>query len=104
MAALRATQRSTASLGKFDQMREGEPERPKTLASMKQHRSNKRQNATDRQVMASEAERSLKVLKAVVDGGGVVKERAIRKGQFANRAKDVSNRPGRSCFDSFCRF
>jgi regulator of ribosome biosynthesis len=80
MAALRATQRSTASLGKFDQMREGEPERKKTLASMKRR---KYESATDKKVMASEHERSLKLLKTVVEGGGVAKEKAIRKGQLA---------------------
>lgn len=80
MAALRATQRSTASLGKFDQMREGEPERKKTLASMKRR---KYESATDKKVMASESERSLKLLKTVVEGGGVAKEKAIRKGHLA---------------------
>jgi regulator of ribosome biosynthesis len=80
MAALRATQRSTASLGKFDQMREGEPERKKTLASMKRR---KYESATDKKVMATEHERSLKLLKTVVERGGVAKEKAIRKGHLA---------------------
>jgi len=78
--ALAATQRSTASLGKFDKMREGEPERKKALAGLKKR---KLESATDKKVVSTEAERSLKVLKAVVDGGGVAKERAIKKGKLA---------------------
>lgn len=80
LAALEATQRSTASLGKFDKMREGEPERKKTLEKSKKR---KYETATDRKVLSGETERSLKVLKSVVDGGGVAKERDIRKGKYA---------------------
>lgn len=78
MAALLATQVSTASLGKFDKMREGEPERKKTLAS-----ANKRKFMpnTDKKVIASEAERSLKVLKSL--SGGAAKEKDRKKGRLA---------------------
>jgi regulator of ribosome biosynthesis len=78
--ALLAVQRSTASLGKFDKMREGEPERKKSLAAAKKR---KYESATDKKVLSTEAERGMKVLKAVVDGGGAAKERAIKKGKFA---------------------
>ena len=85
LAALAATQRSTASLGKFDAMREGEPERKKALNKLKKR---KLQTATDRKVMATEGERSMKILKSVVDGSGsgataMAKERARRKGHLA---------------------
>lgn len=80
IAALEATQRSTASLGKFDKMREGEPERKKVNSKAKKR---KYETATDRKVLTGETERSLKVLKTVVDGGGVTRERDSRKGKLA---------------------
>ena len=78
--ALLATQRSTASLGNFDKMREGEPERKKTLSGLKKR---KYESAVDKNVINNEAERSLKVMKSVIDGGGAAKEKARRKGQLA---------------------
>jgi hypothetical protein len=54
MAALVASQRSTASLGKLDQMRDSEPERTKAMAGLKKR---KFESATDKKVVASEAER-----------------------------------------------
>ncbi|KAG7360602.1 ribosome biogenesis regulatory protein RRS1 [Nitzschia inconspicua] len=80
VAALTAVQRSTASLGKFDKMREGEPERKKTLTKMKKR---KYESATDKKVISTEGEKSMKILKAVISGGGATKEKAIRKGQLA---------------------
>lgn len=80
LAALAATQRSTASLGKYDKMREGEPERKKVNDRAKKR---KYDTATDRKVLSGETERSLKVFKSVVEGGGAAKERDIRKGKFA---------------------
>lgn len=79
--ALLATQRSTASLGKFDKLREGEPERKKALAGLKKKR--KFENATDKKVISGEAERNRKILRAVVAGGGAAKERDIKKGKLA---------------------
>ena len=79
-AALQATQRSTASLGKFDRMREGEPERKKAVTALKKR---KFESATGKKAIASEAERSLKVLKTVVDGGGAAREKARKKGRLA---------------------
>jgi regulator of ribosome biosynthesis len=80
IAALSAVQRSTASLGKFDKMREGEPERKKSMIKTKKR---KYESATDRTVLSSEGDKSLKILKSVMNGGGAAKEKAIRKGQLA---------------------
>jgi regulator of ribosome biosynthesis len=79
-AALAATQRSTASLGKFDKTREGEPEKKKAVTSVKKR---KLETSTDRKVVATEGERGMKVLKSVIDGGGVAKEKMRKKGQLA---------------------
>jgi regulator of ribosome biosynthesis len=79
-AALAATQRSTASLGKFDKTREGEPEKKKAITSVKKR---KLETSTDTRVMATEGERGMKVLKSVIDGGGVAKEKMRKKGQLA---------------------
>lgn len=78
--ALLATQRSTASLGKFDAMRQGEPERKKTLAGLKKRRF---ESATDKKVVATEADRGMKVLNAVINGGGKARDKAKRKGALA---------------------
>jgi regulator of ribosome biosynthesis len=80
MAALSAVQRSTASLGRFDKMREDEPERRKILSKMKKR---KFESATDKKVVSSEGEKSMKILNAVINNGGMAKEKAIRKGQLA---------------------
>ena len=79
-AALVATQRSTASLGKFDKMREGEPERKKSLADVKRKR--KYEHATDQKVLSGEQVRSQKILKSI-ESGGVAREKARRKGHLA---------------------
>ena len=79
-AALIATQRSTASLGKFDMMREGEPERKKAMAGLKKR---KFESATDRKVVKTEADRNTRVLDQVMKGGGVEKQKAIRRGEYA---------------------
>lgn len=80
VAALEAVQRSTASLGKFDKVLEGEPERKKTLSKLKKR---KYESATDKKVITTESQKSMKILDAVINGGGVAKEKAIRKGQYA---------------------
>jgi regulator of ribosome biosynthesis len=79
-AALKAVQRSTASMGKFDQMREGEPERRKAVNKMKKR---KLESSTDKKVVGSESQKSMKILNAVMTGGGAAKEKAIRKGKLA---------------------
>eukprot|EP00559_Dactyliosolen_fragilissimus_P005728 CAMPEP_0184855264 /NCGR_PEP_ID=MMETSP0580-20130426/565_1 /TAXON_ID=1118495 /ORGANISM="Dactyliosolen fragilissimus" /LENGTH=538 /DNA_ID=CAMNT_0027349737 /DNA_START=247 /DNA_END=1863 /DNA_ORIENTATION=+ len=79
--ALYATQRSTASLGKFDSMREGEPERKKVLSKLTKR---KYESSTDKTVLQNESNKNRKVLDHVLNGGGSkAKERAIRKGEYA---------------------
>lgn len=75
--ALLATQRSTASLGNFDAIRKGEPDRKKAL------KKRKFESATDRKVVSSEADRGMKVLSTVMNGGGKERERAKRNGLLA---------------------
>lgn len=74
-AALRASQRSTASMGNFDQQREGEPER-KTRKIKKKSEKPIAKN--------SEMEQSMKVLKSIASGGGVEREKEKRKGKLAH--------------------
>ena len=81
LAALSAVQTSTASLGKFDKMREGEPERKKTL-NKSVNKKRKPGTSTDKKVLSNENANSIKILKAVMNGGAA-KEKAIRKGQMA---------------------
>lgn len=78
IAALSAVQKSTASLGKFDKMLEGEPERKKIMTNLKKR---KFENPTDKNVLKFEGQSSMKILNAVMNRGGVAK--AIRKGQLA---------------------
>lgn len=78
--ALLATQRSTASLGNFDAMRLGEPDRKKALSGLKKR---KFESATDQKVVSSEADRGMKLLNAVIAGGGKERELAKRKGHLA---------------------
>ena len=80
LAALSAVQASTASLGKFDRMREGEPERKKTFSAAKKR---KFENPTDKNVIMSEGKSSMKILNSVMNGGGVSKTKDIRKGKYA---------------------
>lgn len=79
LAALKAAQRSTASLGKFDKIVEGEPERKVSLSSKKR----KFESNTDKKVTSSESERSMKVFKAVIEGGGAEREKARQKGKLS---------------------
>lgn len=82
-AALRATQVSTASLGKFDALRQDEPAR---RAAMNQAANKKRkfQSGTDKAVLATESERSLKVWQQLNRvGGGKTAEVARKKGRLA---------------------
>lgn len=79
-AALEVVQRSTASMGRFDKMREGEPERKKILSKTKKR---KFESNTSRAFASSEGQKSMKILNAVMNGGGVEKEKAIRKGKYA---------------------
>lgn len=74
--ALIATQRSTASLGKFDGMREDEPDRKKAI------RKRKFDPVSDKKVITSETEKGMKIMERVVNGGKQ-KDRDIRKGNLA---------------------
>jgi len=78
--ALLATQRSTASMGKFDQMRDGEPERKKAMAGLKKR---KFESGTAKDGAKVEAKKSMKVLQNIISGGGRAKELAIRRGEHA---------------------
>jgi len=80
-AALIATQRSTASLGKFDQVRDGEPERRKAM--MLGLNKRKFESGTDKNVIKSESKKNMKLLENVLAGGGKEKERAIRRGDLS---------------------
>jgi len=80
-AALLATQRSTASLGKFDQIRDGEPERRNAM--MLGLKKRKFESGTDKKVIKSEAKKNMKVLENVLAGGGKAKERAIHRGDLS---------------------
>uniref|UniRef100_A0A7S3Q7S7 Ribosome biogenesis regulatory protein n=1 Tax=Chaetoceros debilis TaxID=122233 RepID=A0A7S3Q7S7_9STRA len=79
-AALLATQRSTASMGKFDKMREGEPERKKARAGLKKR---KYESSTSKDGVKTEAKKSSKILENIIAGGGKEKDRAIRRGEHA---------------------
>lgn len=76
--ALVATQRSTASLGKFDKMIQDEPERKQSSGIRKR----KFEPVADNKVIASEKERGLKILDRVMKGGKQ-KDRDVRKGKYA---------------------
>ena len=90
--ALRATQVSTASLGKFDKMREDEPEKKK---SNKLLNGKKRKQidgsagggggGTNKRFLASEAQKSVDILQKVMTGGSASKERErdIKRGKYA---------------------
>jgi hypothetical protein len=80
LTALMAVQRSTASRGKFDQMREGEPERKNAMTKQKKR---KFENAADKKAPMTEGQSSMKILNAVMNGGGVAKQKNIRKGLLA---------------------
>ena len=74
--ALKATQRSTASLGKFDKVREGEPEKKHPI------RKRKFDPVVDRKVIQNESQKSMKVLERVMNGGKQ-KDKDVRKGKYA---------------------
>ena len=80
-AALKATQASTASLGRFDKMREGEPERK--FPQSKKKRKLVAAAVDTVGARAGEQERGMKVLNQVLNGGGVAKEKARKKGKLA---------------------
>ena len=85
--ALRATQASTASLGKFDKMREGEPERQfqKNINSKKRKLmldGSSRGGNTDKKVLLTEAQKGQDILQKVMNGSKE-KEKDVKKGKYA---------------------
>jgi regulator of ribosome biosynthesis len=92
--ALKATQVSTASLGRFDKMREGEPERKQQMAKTVHGKKRKQQldgaaadgggGGTNKKFLQSEAQKSVDILQRVMNGSSSKeKERDVRKGKFA---------------------
>ncbi len=83
--ALRATQVSTASLGKFDKMREGEPERHLQKNVNRKKRKldeGSKGGNTDKKVLMTEAQKSQDILHRVMNGSKE-KERDTKKGKYA---------------------
>jgi len=76
-AALAATQRSTASLGKFDKVLEGEPERKAPVRKRKFDAVIPQKSAS-----STETTRGMKVLQTVLNGGAK-REKAKRDGSLA---------------------
>merc|ERR1711865_951487 len=62
-------------------MRDGEPERRKAM--MLRLKKRKFESGTDKNMIKTEAKKSMKVLENVLAGGGKEKERAIRKGDLS---------------------
>lgn len=86
--ALKATQISTASLGRFDKLREGEPERKAQLSkniSDKKRKHLEDSTGTNKKFLQSEAQKSADILNRVINGGSSSKERErdVRKGKYA---------------------
>ncbi|KAL9182990.1 hypothetical protein ACHAXT_004269 [Thalassiosira profunda] len=89
--ALKATQVSTASLGRFDRQREGEPERKlgKVVHGQKRKAADGGGGSgggggTNKKFLQSEAQRSADILRKVMHGSASKeKERDIRKGKYA---------------------
>jgi regulator of ribosome biosynthesis len=79
--ALSKTTMSTASMGRFDKIREGEPKRLSPLNSITKKR--KVSSCLDKQTLASETATDLKVLKNVIDGDGIAREKARKKGKLS---------------------
>lgn len=75
-AALVATQRSTASIGKFDKMLVGEPERKAAI------RRRQFESGTSKKVTQNEATKGMKILENVLAGGARL-EKAKRNGKLA---------------------
>mmetsp|Transcript_13189 Transcript_13189/g.27915 ORF Transcript_13189/g.27915 Transcript_13189/m.27915 type:complete len:494 (-) Transcript_13189:419-1900(-) len=83
--ALLATQVSTASLGKFDKIREGEPERQfqKNVNRKKRKlEDGSKGGNTDKKVLMTEAQKSQDILQRVMNGSKE-KERDVKKGKYA---------------------
>lgn len=88
--ALKATQMSTASLGRFDKQREGEPEKQfaKSIQGKKRKQLDTGGGAggTNKKFLQSEAQKSSDILARVMNGGSSSKEkeRDVKKGKYAH--------------------
>lgn len=76
--AMKAAQISTASLGKFDAMLEGEPDRKHPKRKFSSTLISKSNNASD-----SEQKSSLKLLEKVMSTGGAKYKKDLKKGRLA---------------------
>merc|ERR1712194_1006244 len=88
--ALRATQVSTASLGKFDQQREGEPEKKPLSKAIhgnkkrRQEQSGEGGGSAKKKPSQSEAQKSTDILQRVISGSSSKeKERDVKRGKYA---------------------
>jgi hypothetical protein len=89
--ALKATQVSTASLGRFDKQREGEPEKQFSKSIQGKKRKNLETTATsgggggtNKKFLQSEAQKSVDILQRVMNGSlSKEKERDVKRGKYA---------------------
>lgn len=88
--ALKATQVSTASLGRFDKQREGEPEKQFSKSIQGRKRKNLETSSsgggggTNKKFLQSEAQKSVDILQKVMNGSlSKEKERDVKKGKYA---------------------
>ncbi len=87
--ALKATQVSTASLGRFDKQREGEPEKQFSKSIQGKKRKNLETTTsggggTNKKFLQSEAQKSVDILQRVMNGSmSKEKERDVKKGKYA---------------------
>lgn len=90
--ALKATQVSTASLGRFDKQREGEPEKQLSKSIQGKKRKHLETNSggsgggggTNKKFLQSEAQKSADILHRVMNGSlSKEKERDVKKGKYA---------------------
>lgn len=87
--ALKATQVSTASLGRFDKQREGEPEKELSKSIQGKKRKNLETSSsggggTNKKFLQSEAQKSVDILQKVMNGSlSKEKERDVKKGKYA---------------------
>ena len=80
--ALRATQTSTASLGRFDKLIEGEPERQLNKNTKKRKLDPSVTGNTNKKYLQTEAQKSQDILSKVMNGSKQ-KDRDVKKGKYA---------------------
>ncbi|KAL7493972.1 hypothetical protein ACHAWT_002772 [Skeletonema menzelii] len=80
--ALKATQTSTASLGRFDKQIEGEPERQLSKNTKKRKMDPSVTGNTNKKYLQTEAQKSQDILSKVMNGSKQ-KDRDVKKGKYA---------------------